>query len=282
MTNPVQIPDAAVQAFRQSFESTDNNCDTYQDVRKALAAALPHLPLGYEVKRLIWSKPPLSDTLSRCETVFGTYRTWTHDEAQGKWFWSLEGCIETQGEEADEVAAKAAAQADFERRVRECHVPRPDIKTIIDEIRAGTRQGFLNEGDQPEPSDEELSCPHCGGSGHIDDVATKPVDVAAVHSSSLIELLHNMRFRLENMGSTDDTDANLVERIISHVDAIRALSAEPAKGEQWSEERRNRAAFNLTMAIRNMTGGEWEPSIHQSFKILEAALAPAPTSEAGR
>lgn len=38
-----QIPDAAVQAFRQSFESTDNNCETYQDVRKALTAALPYL-----------------------------------------------------------------------------------------------------------------------------------------------------------------------------------------------------------------------------------------------
>lgn len=41
----MKITDAAVKAFRQSFENTDNNCETYQDVRKALTAALPHLHL---------------------------------------------------------------------------------------------------------------------------------------------------------------------------------------------------------------------------------------------
>ncbi|KAB0538083.1 hypothetical protein [Pseudochrobactrum saccharolyticum] len=37
------IPAEAVRAAIKSFESTDNNCETYQDMRKALAAALPHL-----------------------------------------------------------------------------------------------------------------------------------------------------------------------------------------------------------------------------------------------
>lgn len=47
---------------------------------------------------------------------------------------------------------------------------------------------------------------------------------------------------------------------------------------QALEEKRNRAAFNLTIAIREMTEGEWEPSLSQSFDLLDAI--PAPTSEA--
>ncbi len=45
------IPDEAVQAAIKSFESTDNNCEAYQDMRKAIAAALPFLsaPCAVEV-----------------------------------------------------------------------------------------------------------------------------------------------------------------------------------------------------------------------------------------
>ncbi|MEJ5018889.1 hypothetical protein WH297_03935 [Ochrobactrum vermis] len=81
----------------------------------ALTAAIPFLPVQAAVKKLAWIRPPLSDTLSRCDTDFGTYRTWTHDEANGKWFWSVEGgCNEANGEAPNEEAAQAAAQADYE------------------------------------------------------------------------------------------------------------------------------------------------------------------------
>ncbi|MEN5297507.1 hypothetical protein ABE530_04020 [Brucella sp. TWI559] len=93
---------------------TDTN-NEYQWLRE-LTAAMPFLT-GVKVKALNWTKPPLSETLSRCETEFGTYRTWTHDEANGKWFWSVEGGYnEVGGSAKDEAAAKAAAQADYEAR----------------------------------------------------------------------------------------------------------------------------------------------------------------------
>ena len=42
--------------------------------------------------------------------------------------------------------------------------------------------------------------------------------------TELIELLHDARFRLENMGSTDKTDADLIERIMAHVDRFNVSS----------------------------------------------------------
>ncbi|MEN5103826.1 hypothetical protein [Brucella anthropi] len=88
------------------------------DIKEVLTAALPFLSVQVAVKKLAWIRPPLSDTLSRCDTDFGTYRTWTHDEANGKWFWSVEGgWNEANGEAPNEEAAKAAAQADYEDRI---------------------------------------------------------------------------------------------------------------------------------------------------------------------
>ncbi|MBB6262115.1 hypothetical protein FHS77_002683 [Paenochrobactrum gallinarii] len=228
MTNPVQIPDAAVQAFRQSFESTDNNCDTYQDVRKALTAALPHLSLGFEVKKLEWEKTHSCNGILSAKTHFGTYFI-SSNKTVRLGLTTLSCPFQLLDE------AKSFAQADFECRVGECHVPRPDIKTIIDEIRAGTRQGFLNEGDQPKLSDAELSCPYCSGSGHIDDVATNPVDVAAVREQAFEEAQKSVC-----SGCSDEVPLNAegyhqkgFHTSPCHAAAIRALSAEPAQGEQW-------------------------------------------------
>ncbi len=108
------IPDEAYHAALNAFAEADSHEDA---LMKALTAALPFLQ-GVKVKALNWVKPPLSETLSRCETEFGTYRTWTHDEANGKWFWSVEGGYnEVGGSAKDEAAAKSAAQANYEARI---------------------------------------------------------------------------------------------------------------------------------------------------------------------
>ena len=78
---------------------------------RGMQAAMP-APAGVRVKALEWVKPPQSDTLRKCETPIGTYRTWTHHEADGRWFWSLEfGATIAQGEGASEAEVQAAAQA---------------------------------------------------------------------------------------------------------------------------------------------------------------------------
>lgn len=112
------LPEEAVKAALDTWQDHefDGTLD-YPRMRNALTAALPHLA-PVRVKKLAWIRPPLSDTLSRCDTDFGTYRTWTHDEADGKWFWSVEGgWNEANGDAPNEEAAKAAAQADYEARI---------------------------------------------------------------------------------------------------------------------------------------------------------------------
>lgn len=121
------LPEEAVKAAVEAVDEGVNwvaglfgeKYDNAEEVmRSALTAALPFLPVQVAVKKMAWIRPPLSDTLSRCDTDFGTYRTWTHDEANGKWFWSVEGgWNEANGEAPNEEAAKAAAQADYEARI---------------------------------------------------------------------------------------------------------------------------------------------------------------------
>lgn len=118
ITSP-EVTDEEFEALRADNDPLYAN--TTRDMERAIRAylsALPFLPVQVAVKKMAWIRPPLSDTLSRCDTDFGTYRTWTHDEANGKWFWSVEGgWNEANGEAPNEEAAKAAAQAGYEARI---------------------------------------------------------------------------------------------------------------------------------------------------------------------
>lgn len=231
-----QIPDAAVQAFMAEFHQR-TGVSYEANIRASLEKTLPHLPLGLEVKKLEWSEH--SEPNEECsydhifsETSIGKYqiewKSWKYYDAYVVYL--SDGFISS---EYDLTSAKAAAQADFESRVRECHVPRPDVKTMIEEIRNGTRQGFLNEGDQPELTDTELSCPYCSGSGHIDDVVTKSVDVSALH---ILETLKKAEMFIENgvelgfIRLPDQGDPAL-ETLPLIKEAIRVISDEPAQGE---------------------------------------------------
>lgn len=69
------------------------------------------------VKPLEWEKPPHNESLSRAETDFGVYRAWTHFEAGGRWFWSLDGYQKASGEVSNEDEAKATCQADHDARI---------------------------------------------------------------------------------------------------------------------------------------------------------------------
>lgn len=66
------------------------------------------------VRGLDWTMAADGD-LSRAETIIDTYRVWTHHEADGRWFWCLTGVID--GSVWTEAEAKAAAQADYEKRI---------------------------------------------------------------------------------------------------------------------------------------------------------------------
>ncbi|MCH4542965.1 hypothetical protein [Ochrobactrum sp. A-1] len=118
----ITSPDTTDSEFEEIRAANDpifaRTVDEISRTIRAYLSALPFLPVQVAVKKMAWIRPPLSDTLSRCDTDFGTYRTWTHDEANGKWFWSVEGgWNEANGEAPNEEAAKAAAQADYSARI---------------------------------------------------------------------------------------------------------------------------------------------------------------------
>lgn len=157
-------------------------------------AALPHLPLGFEVKKLSW-EPATNQAGSEGLWIiavgqFGheyeVIKTFNGQLGEGwsyrsKWFKSIED-------------AKAAAQADFERRVCEC---------IID----------------------------------------KPVDVAVVRRQALEEAATCVDAKAkEYEGETKDVRNSIEDkrlcgaiavRLRGSASEIRALSTEPAQGEQW-------------------------------------------------
>jgi len=68
------------------------------------------------VKPLVWSVPTNADTLRRAETSIGTYRVWTHHEASGHWFWSLDW-VPGNPSCSSEQAAIDAAQANYATRI---------------------------------------------------------------------------------------------------------------------------------------------------------------------
>jgi len=76
-----------------------------------------------KVRELGWFKPDSRNSLSRADTPFGVYRVWTHHEANGCWFWSLDGYEKRSGDVASEADGFSAAQADYELTIRSALVP---------------------------------------------------------------------------------------------------------------------------------------------------------------
>lgn len=139
-----QIPDAAVQAAANYIAlGIDNGSTPRAIAENALNAALPHLPLGFEVKQLEWVSTGQTGFLeTEFYAVSGSLMHTVHpvEEEDGgfnehyairrewldKSIWRLTYYVGNNGfsgiygnyKSLDE--AKAAAQADFERRVREC------------------------------------------------------------------------------------------------------------------------------------------------------------------
>lgn len=81
---------------------------------QAVYAASPSSPAtGVRVKALEWRQS--FDGMTRADTIVGRYEIWTYHEA-GEWFWKREGSLTRAV--ADEAAAKAECQSDYDAKVR--------------------------------------------------------------------------------------------------------------------------------------------------------------------
>lgn len=230
-----QIPDAAVRAAMEELRKGGG-------VEGMIAAALPYLPLGYEVKKLEWECFGNYGLEERVKTSIGYYSIHIdEDSAAGRMFCYFhlteDGDCTKYGEEiysgyGEYETIKAAAQADYESRVREC-------------------------------------------------IVAKPVDVAAVRRQALEEAAniakdwwHNPKQERPDM-------------------AIRAISDEPAQGEQWSEDMGAAPSDTIVLlAWWNTLISKWEyeAGLYHSTKggwwhgsaTHWMPLPSAPTPEAGK
>lgn len=132
MTNThttAHIPDEAVQAAMQELRDGGG-------IAGMLAAAIPHLsaPCAVEVKELEWRGPDYEDEYWS-PSPFGNY-TIMHPTAKGRWLGNVGGYFN------DIETARAAAQADFERRILSCVVTKPvDVAAVR---RQAFGEGFEN------------------------------------------------------------------------------------------------------------------------------------------
>jgi hypothetical protein len=129
--------------------------------RNAARAAISAASIPAVVKELDWFSPSNGrDTLERVETCLGVHRVWTHHEANGRWFWSLDGYEKASGEAATKDEAKAAAQADYERRILSC--------------LSHPAQGWREMDSAPKDGTEILVCGPANNGGTYRDVQRWP------------------------------------------------------------------------------------------------------------
>lgn len=83
------------------------------EMRAALTAALPFLPVQGAVKKLAWTK----GVVDIAQPMPGMKYVACNTTPKGSWAWWLDNAPETRGVFTSEEAAKAAAQADYERRI---------------------------------------------------------------------------------------------------------------------------------------------------------------------
>lgn len=263
-----QIPDAAVQAALEYYDEGGcagfDNYERMQVVKAIITAAIPHLPLGYEVKKLEWETMANDHYAQGCGAQYNIYETMTN-------LWNAVVTSPKNMRLATNVSleqAKSAAQADFVRRVRECHVPVNITKSsgcVFNDLGIAKPVEVLDDASMQAKVSEIGNQIHNLGCEYQNDEAlsdrlrelrdqlwdisknyTKPVDVAAVRRQASKEAYWQAediltKERTKRHKQYDDyTGENYTQKeryrvavqvLNIVIKEIRALSAEPAQGE---------------------------------------------------
>lgn len=209
------IPDEAVQAALDKWNSIPPSVDDAgkrRSMRRALAAALPHLaPCAVEVKKLEWFAA----------------NGFVHDEMISRDCFGNEFVrIDLNGiSQAAIEKKKAAAQADFERRVRGCHAANPVDVAPID-------ANYILHPLYQLPSDGRGKCGWTDISNAIDEAHRRIRAISKTKTSQPIDV-----------AAVPHADLNLI--CYDHEEDC--LSAEPAQGN-----------FSLGWVVRERRGSDGE------------------------
>lgn len=108
-----------LEAFRAWYKSHVGKVLTRANAEKAIAAYLAEAGPAVQVKPLEWTAEPTEKAVWRGHGILGRYTV-----ASGSW-WGPEPTNEFHSGATDDEAAKAAAQADYESRIRSVLVSLP-------------------------------------------------------------------------------------------------------------------------------------------------------------
>lgn len=137
------IPDEAVQAFKSAFH-TGEAIGYEAQIKKALTSALPYLsaPCAVEVVKLNWVEVSYGFI---AHTPFGTYKLSLNWGDHCETAMVIAGGEFPKSFHSDGEEAKAAAQADFERRILTCVVTKPvDVAAVREECAEVVENAVLS------------------------------------------------------------------------------------------------------------------------------------------
>jgi hypothetical protein len=178
----LELPPPLGFVTRKDYDDTLAAKDAeIERLQSALERARPVVkPLKWDKGVVDWARPLPGMKYVACSTT-----------PAGSWAWWLEGA-DDRGVEVSEDAAKAAAQADYERRILSVFVqPSPDMG--VDEVRGTVgetwRAGRCMDCERETTLIRDLRCTACGG-GHI-VVATESIPAEVLQQVALALLHHD-------------------------------------------------------------------------------------------
>jgi len=127
-TLPQEAITAAMTAHENSFI---DGFDPDIQMKAALTAALPFLPVQGAVKKLEWTKGVVDIAQPHPGMKYVACST----TPKGSWAWWLDNAPETRGVFTSEASAKAAAQADYEARVLSALEPSTERELALEEVK---------------------------------------------------------------------------------------------------------------------------------------------------
>lgn len=197
-----------------------------QEPKGCPTAAAP----AVKVKPLAWVKPPLSDTMRKAETGVCTYRTWTHHEAEGRWFWSLDvGGSIASGDGVTEEEVRSAAQTDYESRIRSALLPVPvsgePVAWVIPGDDSAREDGSIDamawqEGEFSKPlyagPSDAMKCDPDACKAHIDVFMEKASNAYAKGAERIANALLDEADKIEHGILTPVDAAAVIRNMVEH------------------------------------------------------------------
>lgn len=254
------IPDEAVQAANTAY---DEYLSTYANPQQAglvdamLSAALPHLsaPCAVEVKKLEWVEVSYGFI---AHTPFGTYKLSLNWGDHCKTAMVIAGGELPKSFHDAPDEAKAAAQADFERRIFSNVVTKPvDVAAVRDALRMLLDAQPRIDSNEPFDGDQSKWNDYCDAIHEAERaISAEPTQCKTCNG-------HGIVGGMITIGG-GEVDCN-------HEDCPDCTDTEPAKCNQWQPTHRHvkRGTEYQLVGIGKVQAEDWYTSKNENIRTVD-------------